>query len=446
MSRLGVSVRRLKQPLLAASVMLASASAFSASPAPYQQALDAVLNDVSNPSTSFRFVQVATASGDLRGAAAALERMLLLNPKLANIQLELGIIYYRLGNPELGRYHIAEALRAPNVPFTVRARAEQYLAAASAVTRRHFVRGRISAGTRYEDNANAGTDADTVRVPGAIDGSLADVPLEGASGRSDTSLEVSAAISHSYAFSTRAGTSWDSDLLVFANRYDDLDDLDFASVRVDSGPSVSLGPQPDRGLQVRPFMTAAYAWLDEDDYFENWGGGVDLRYFHDNRSITSTRLLYQDQTFEDSSTRTLSDRSGDYVTLDLMHVWQLGRAQWSAGVMGESVDADAGHWSFDRYGASAGLRMFFGHGGVRAPWSVSTMLSWRETDYDSSNPVIEPDRVRNDTRFDARLGVEVPVTRRAALTLAGFYADNQSNIALYEFDNSGLVAGLYVRF
>ncbi len=53
----------------------------------YQARLDALLKDVANPERSFDFVEAAVAVGDLRGAAASLERILLIDPQLANIEL-----------------------------------------------------------------------------------------------------------------------------------------------------------------------------------------------------------------------------------------------------------------------------------------------------------------------------------------------------------------------
>lgn len=83
--------------------------------------------DLANPERSFEFVQAAVDAGDLRGAIAALERILLINPDLPNIQLELGVLYRRAGAAELGDAYIREALAAEDVPPEVRERAEAIL-------------------------------------------------------------------------------------------------------------------------------------------------------------------------------------------------------------------------------------------------------------------------------------------------------------------------------
>ncbi len=67
----------------------------------YEETFDAMMADLDNPELSFQFVKVATEAGDLRGAISALERILLIKPNLANIKLELGILYLRLGANDL---------------------------------------------------------------------------------------------------------------------------------------------------------------------------------------------------------------------------------------------------------------------------------------------------------------------------------------------------------
>jgi hypothetical protein len=44
------------------------------------------------------------------------------------LQLELGVLYYRLGSYQLARNYLTAALQAPHVPPEVRARVEPYLA------------------------------------------------------------------------------------------------------------------------------------------------------------------------------------------------------------------------------------------------------------------------------------------------------------------------------
>src|SRR5262249_39544303 len=143
-----------------------SQQALSEAEQKYQQAFDAMQADLENPERSFEFVHAAVAVGDFPGAIAALERILLLNPGLANIQLELGVLYLRGGLRVLAATYFRQALSSPEFPQTVRARAVTLLAQAERSLRLHVLSGRIYLAGRYDSNANAAPGARQVRVRG----------------------------------------------------------------------------------------------------------------------------------------------------------------------------------------------------------------------------------------------------------------------------------------
>ena len=81
----------------------------------YDAALEAVMENMADPEKSFKFVEAASELGDLRGAISALERILLINPNLPNIKLELGVLYLRIGSPDLAKTFIQRSLVACDV-------------------------------------------------------------------------------------------------------------------------------------------------------------------------------------------------------------------------------------------------------------------------------------------------------------------------------------------
>ena len=84
--------------VISALIWCVSASSYGAEPSKlereYQARFDAMMADLANPERSFEFVQIAVKTGDLRGAIAALERILKIQPDLSNIKLELGLQYH----------------------------------------------------------------------------------------------------------------------------------------------------------------------------------------------------------------------------------------------------------------------------------------------------------------------------------------------------------------
>lgn len=401
----------------------------------YGQALRGVLADAGNPEKSFDFVEAAIAAGDLRGATAALERILLIDPRLANIRLELGVLYLRMGNGALAQYHIREALRASNVPDTVRLRAERLLALAGAEGRRHTLRSEFSLGYRHDSNANAGPGANAVYVldPFTLLPVLAPI---GAGGKtSDAALDASMSVAHSFALRSERGSSWDTDLLAYAVRYSDLEALDQYSLGVETGPTWVFAGSADQPVSIRPLALAGKAFLDGDDYFDYSGMGLSFNGFWSAPTITQLRITYESRDFDDSPARFLSDRSGDYIGGQLRQVLQLGRWQLSAGVSGQKVDADADYQSFSQLNGIVGARFFGSAGAAQRPWNVYADLSYGQADYDAADLFVNPYVTRKDDRLEASAGLEFGLSRSLSVALDLRYTSVDSNLPNYEYDN-----------
>jgi tetratricopeptide (TPR) repeat protein len=86
-----------------------------------------MLSEPGNLDVTFAYADVSARLGDYEAAVSALERMLLFNPDLPRVQLELGALYYRMGSYDLARSYFERAATA-NPPTEVRARVDQYLA------------------------------------------------------------------------------------------------------------------------------------------------------------------------------------------------------------------------------------------------------------------------------------------------------------------------------
>lgn len=91
----------------------------------YDAAFQQMLMQPANLDVLFKFATLATQTGDFEGAVSALERMLLADPDLPRVRMELGALYYRLGSYEMARSYLDTVLQSPGVPPDVRGRAEQ---------------------------------------------------------------------------------------------------------------------------------------------------------------------------------------------------------------------------------------------------------------------------------------------------------------------------------
>jgi tetratricopeptide (TPR) repeat protein len=94
----------------------------------YNAAFQDMLNKPGDLEVALNYAKVATKVGDLEGAVSTYEGMLIIDPKLSRVQLELGILYYRLKSYEVARSYLEMALQSPTLKADLRKPAEALLA------------------------------------------------------------------------------------------------------------------------------------------------------------------------------------------------------------------------------------------------------------------------------------------------------------------------------
>jgi hypothetical protein len=94
----------------------------------YDQAFQEMLTQPGNPEVVIKYAKAATDAGDLEGAIAALEGLLLVDSDLPQVQLQLAGLYYRLKAYDVSRNYLETALKSPTLTPDVRQTAEQILA------------------------------------------------------------------------------------------------------------------------------------------------------------------------------------------------------------------------------------------------------------------------------------------------------------------------------
>ena len=121
--------------LLAITLLLWLASPAAADDAPLDRAaLQAkkealfaqMLKEPANLDVTFAYADVSAQLGDNEAAVAALERMLLFNPNLPRVDLELGVLYFRMGSFEAAQSYFDKAMSF-NPPPEVADRVTEYL-------------------------------------------------------------------------------------------------------------------------------------------------------------------------------------------------------------------------------------------------------------------------------------------------------------------------------
>jgi len=129
--------RWLSVPFLVAALGIAwcgLSSAQTADPAvraDYDAAFERTLQNPSDPQTVVKFAELAVQVGDIEGAISALERLLVLDADQPDVELELGVLYYRIGSVEAARTYLNAVRSSSQASSDAKKRAEEFLKAAN---------------------------------------------------------------------------------------------------------------------------------------------------------------------------------------------------------------------------------------------------------------------------------------------------------------------------
>ena len=408
----------------------------------YRRAFEEMSQDLANPEKSFRFAEAASRAGNIGGAIAALERILLVNPELDNIRLELGVLYLRAGNLPLGRYYLAKALESPAAPPEVRTRAQGMLADAERALARNQFSGTLFVGGRYDTNANAGPAGNLVRG-GGVDLRLDDESTE----QADFSFVSLATLRHSYDFATQGGSRLETNLTGYVARYAEQEEVNLGLAQIDVGPWLAID---DVGsLSLRPFGVAGRYYLEDRKYLDFFGGGLAARKSFGSQFLTELSYQYQRDVFHNSPRRPFSsDRTGPEHNVRLDFTYLLDAANTiGLSLRATRADANQDFEANDQWGIGASYTVLYPLFGL-LPDPASTTLTARfsRAIYDEPDPFIDPGVTRRDDRKEISLLNSFPLWRSLSLVLNLQYLDVSSTLPNFTYDNFSVTLGVAWRF
>ena len=108
-----------------------SASVTAEVAAAYDAAFQETLSNPADPPTLLKFATLAVKVGDLEGAISALDRLLLIDGDNPEVQLELGVLYFRLGSLDGAKPYLEAASRSRRASPETKGRANEFLKEAS---------------------------------------------------------------------------------------------------------------------------------------------------------------------------------------------------------------------------------------------------------------------------------------------------------------------------
>ncbi len=226
-----------------------------------------VLADPDNVGLNFRYAQTQIREGDLLGASATLERILLIKPGLHRVRVLYAIVLFRLDNLEEAERELA-AVAALDVPAELRSEIERYRDEVALRKKRTRFTLLLNLGYQYDTNRKASPTSKELET------FFGRLRLSGDNGRQpDHSIQGLARFSVEHDLGFQARHAAFGSLTYYHGDQSVLDRLTLQSLGLEAGGRYDLSP-----VTVTPTGFWRFARLSHEPFLKGYGGRLRLDY------------------------------------------------------------------------------------------------------------------------------------------------------------------------
>jgi hypothetical protein len=410
-----------------------------------QALLQQMLQDPSNLDVAFEYASLSSQVGDYEAAISTLERMLIFAPNTPRLQLELGILYYKLGSYEVARSYFAQVVANPSVPAEIAAKVRLYLQQLAIEAEPPAFAGSIFSGIRWESNANSAPATQSITLNGldfTLDSQTVAAP--------DWSAVNIGTLHYGYDLKNQ-GDRIEFDFLTYNATYFDLTDINLNFFEATLGPSFNLKRIGIDKSRFYVYGIGDEVLLGNDQYFGAGGGGLRFLSFAAARSVLDLRLETRVRQFtntNDRPTNTLRDGAQTRFGGSYSYYLAPGLVLIVQGY-GQREDAEVGFYANIEVGASAGIAWTFANplaAAGRYPWTLQVGAGGINRSYDDPDPTINPFQSEVDKTFWGRAALLIPVNATLAMVPQVEIRDQDSNYEISKYDDFSTLVGLQKRF
>ncbi|HHI82786.1 MAG TPA: hypothetical protein ENJ99_06500 [Rhizobiales bacterium] len=373
-----------------------------------------MLEQPSNLDVAFEYAALSARAGDLEGAVSTLERMLIFAPGLARIQLELGVLYFRLGSYQTARDYLNAAISGPNTPEEVRKKVKVYLAAIEKQLKPLIWTASTYVGLRWQSNANQAPETRTVLLNG-----LPFTLGRNASRKSDFNVFEASQAHIEYDLQSQ-GDRIEIDYVDYSSWYFDETWLDTVIAEITIGPSFNLDRFGMENSFASVYAIVNGSLLGRKKYYGTLGAGARFVTRPSNRSEIISKVEYRRRWYDNNSDRPRATGRNGAEYRGLVEARYLFSPQLTGAFAGR-VTREAVRVNFLdnwEYGGQASLTYTLTPppGTPRFPWKVSLTGGYLHRTYDSPDPAINALAKQRDDEFWIGGSLYVPLAKW--LTLA----------------------------
>lgn len=398
-----------------------------------------MLEDPGNLDAAFEYAALSSQVGDLEGAIATLERMLIFAPGLPRLQLELGVLYFRLGAHRTADTYFEAALASGKAPPEVREKVALYQQAIARGEEVAHFSGAVSAGLRYQTNANNAPSSAFVTLNG-LDYLLSN------DARKTPDLNGFLTGDLQGVFDLPAqGVRFKTALRTYGELYRERNDLNLGYGELSAGPSFDLNRFGLAGYSLDLYGIAGGGFMAGEPLMSSFGAGALLGVRPNDDFFYGLRGEYRRETFYNSPAHpNLRDKSGDRLQGQLISTYRLTN-RLNLGLAGilDRFSAREARNSYWQFGGVAGFSLDFASpvAALPDPWnfSVSTQLSRRL--HDRADTMISR-QAQETVKWTVNVTQTIPLAKSWAALVQASYQKAWSNYDTGTFGNATIAIGL----
>jgi tetratricopeptide (TPR) repeat protein len=391
-------------------------------------AYDQVLADPDNAELNYRYAKLQVARGEIRDAAATLERILIKNPGLAQVRLFYAIVLYRLDILPEARKELA-ALEKQPLPDGIRAEVREFIRRIEKRQRKTGIQTLFGIGFEQDSNANAAPD-DGYKL-------VADAPVKLNTGlkEDDQTLIGLAHVGFKLDPGWQSGHNFFADFDFYRAEKNELDSLDFEAYSWDFG-----GTYKTRYGDFSPTAVFGYCQIDNVAYLRTRGARLGYERKLTNRLSAFASFGGQFQEFIVShAAPTADERTGNQTDLG----WGLSyilTPKRRLSFKHDHSDKD----SRRRYTAYKRDALQVSHAWLlpKGTFFLSSLTGSFDRYDIAETAVSNSDRIDNTVRigftFGAPLGLVSPALKDLLWTLTYEFFNSDSTIISYDYNNHKL--------
>jgi TPR repeat protein len=409
-----------------------------------------MLREPGNLDAAFSYADVSAKLGDNEAAVSALERMLLFNPDLPRVQLELATLYFRMGSFEIARTYFERAAAA-NPPEEVKERIAAYLSEVSRRSAPQRFSGFFSFGAQYQSDANLAGSQNILGIN----------LLPQFAKHHDVNGFATGSVLYSYDLGTQSRDTIEVLGTGFANHHSSVTRLDLGLVEATVGPRF-IFPEPAPWVHtasLKPYLIANDVSLGGNQYFHTLGtGGEATAQVWDDVQLKSV-FEFRQKNFNDAPDRPLSRGFNGSDKLVTFSVNKPSTAVPQSDLTLEFDFLDQGtrplpnfatglilpYFSNRTYAGAASYHIHYDDptGFLRVPLDTTFSLSRSWAYYAAPDPCCGAVRFERHWRFG--ITQSFPISRDVAM-VAQVQRDIVSSLPLYNYTSTSFLVGPQIRF